>query len=114
MPLFSDSKRARLLANGVHAARSEAFDPVPVVKLITPNANAAWLLSELDPRDPDRAFGLCDLGLGTPELGYVSLAELETAARSSGLTVEEDSGFRPDRTLSGYAQAAHAAGRIVT
>jgi len=46
-----------------------------VVKLYTPNAGATWLLSELDAEGI--AFGLCDLGLGFPELGYVSLAELE-------------------------------------
>jgi hypothetical protein len=103
-----------LLANGVHAARGEAFDPMPVVKLFTPGANAVWLLTELDPRDPDRAFGLCDLGLGFPELGHVSLAELESAGGPSGVAVEEDTRFRPDRPLSAYTQAAAAAGRIVT
>ena len=39
------------------------------MKLFTPDANATWLLTELDPVEPDRAFGLCDLGLGYPELG---------------------------------------------
>jgi hypothetical protein len=49
-----------------------------VVKLFTSEGTATWLISELDPDDPDRLFGLCDLGLGSPELGYVSLAELKT------------------------------------
>jgi hypothetical protein len=113
MSLFSDSKRARLLANGVHAARGEAFDPMPVVKLTLQNANAIWLITELDPCDPNRAFGLCDLGLGFPELGHVSLSELEALRSPSGQSVEEDATFRPSGTISAYAQAASAAGRIV-
>ncbi|MGJ7575711.1 DUF2958 domain-containing protein [Variovorax sp. RB2P76] len=40
-----------------------------------PNAGATWLLSELDAEGI--AFRVRDLELGCPELGYVSLAELE-------------------------------------
>jgi hypothetical protein len=39
----------------------------PCRKLFTPDANATWLLTEIDPEEPDRAFGLCDLGLGSPD-----------------------------------------------
>lgn len=68
--------RTRLLANGQKAATGNAVDPYPVVKIFTPDANATWLLTEIDPHEPDRAFGFCALGLGEPELGYVSLSEL--------------------------------------
>jgi hypothetical protein len=44
-----------------------------VVKLFTPDVGAIWLLTEIDPDDHDHAFGLCDLGLGAPEIGWVSL-----------------------------------------
>ena len=37
-----------------------------------------WLITECDPEEPGRLFGLCDLGMGYPELGYVSLYELQT------------------------------------
>lgn len=114
MPLISDSDRERLLAHGVQAGGGAETDPIPVVKLFTPDANATWLLTELDPDEPDRAFGLCDLGLGSPELGYVSLAELEALRGPMGLAVERDAHFRADRPLSAYAAAARAAGRIVT
>ena len=50
--------------------------PIPVVKLFIPDAGATWLLTELDPKGPDLAFGLCDLGVGYPELGYVRLSEI--------------------------------------
>lgn len=51
-------------------------DLLPVVKHFTPAACATWLLIEVDPGDHDIAFGLCDLGLWFPELGWVSLSEL--------------------------------------
>lgn len=52
-------------------------DHKPVVKLFVPWGAGTWLLSEID-EDGDRAFGLCDLGFGEPELGYVSLSELRS------------------------------------
>ena len=36
-----------------------------------------WFITEKDMEDEQiQAFGLCDLGMGCPELGYVSLVEL--------------------------------------
>jgi hypothetical protein len=84
MTLITAAQRQKLLENG-RAQRDaidrqdQVLDFKPTVKLITPDGNATWLLTELNP-DIDLAFGPCDLGLGEPELGYVSLAEL-TAAR---------------------------------
>jgi hypothetical protein len=46
-------------------------------------AGATKLLTEIDPGDDDTAFGLCDLGLGCPEVGYVSLSELGDRARTA-------------------------------
>lgn len=74
--LITPEQRAQLLANGRESLQNPGFDPVPVVKLFTPDAGATWLLTEIDPDHHDHAFGLCDLGLGYPELGWVSLAEL--------------------------------------
>ena len=59
-------QRAQLLANGRESLQNPGFDPVPVVKLFTPDAGATWLLTEIDPDHHDHAFGLCDLGLGSP------------------------------------------------
>ena len=63
LPLITTAQKAELLVNGARSALGEPLDPPPVVKLFTPDAGATWLLTELDPADPDRAFGLCDLGL---------------------------------------------------
>lgn len=118
MELLTARQRARLLANGhirAHAERGNpeaAIDFYPVVKLFTPDAGCTWLLTEIDPEDSDRAFGLCDVGMGYPELGYVSLAELSAVRGGLGLPVERDLHFRPSKTLSGYTTDARALGGI--
>src|SRR3546814_8492207 len=72
--------RSRLVANGMRTRVGEAHDPYPVVRLFTPDAAASWLLTELDPDDPDLAYGLCDLGLGAPQLDPVRLSPLAAVA----------------------------------
>jgi hypothetical protein len=107
--LLSVSDRVQLLVNALNEG-----DHFPVVKLFTPDAGATWLISEVDPHDPDRLFGLCDLGLGYPELGYVSLAEISSVRGRLGLPVERDLQFIADKPLSAYAEDARSKGRIVT
>lgn len=47
-----------------------------MLKLFTPDVGVTWLLTEIVLEKRDHAFGWCDLGLGFPELGWVSLWEL--------------------------------------
>lgn len=110
--LITPEQRTMLLANGARTAAGEDSDPSPVVKLFTPDANATWLLTELDPDDPDRAFGLCDLGFEEPELGYVLLSEIAAVRGQLGLRVERDRVFKGDRPISHYAVEAGRAGRV--
>ena len=111
--LITDEQRAQLLANGRQSLDNDDFDPPPVVKLFTPDAGATWLLTEIDPDDHDHAFGLCDLGQGFPELGYVSLAELQSVRGRIGLPVERDLHFIATKSISAYAREARLAERIV-
>jgi hypothetical protein len=60
------------------------------------------------------AFGLCDLGLGCPELGYVSLLELRTVRGKLGLPIERDLHFEADKPIPAYADEARSRGHIVT
>jgi hypothetical protein len=107
--LLTVEDRVRLFAN----ALADERDHFPVVKLFTPDAGATWLLSECDPDEPDRLFGLCDLGLNCPELGYVSLTEIMEVRGRLGLPVERDLHFVADKPLSAYTDDARAKGRIV-
>lgn len=114
MTLLLKEQRLKLRENSQRQAAAiedeaaAAYDPFPVVKLFTPFANATWLLTELDA--DNIAFALCDLGLGFPELGYVSLDEL--AAGKGLFKVERDRFFTPDRPISHYAADAARAGYI--
>jgi len=118
MTLITRKQFQALLANGRAAQEArqqdEAIDPHPVVKLFTPDAGATWLLTEIDPNDPDRAFGLCDVGHGFTELGYVSLREIESLRGQFGLSVERDLYFSANKPLSAYAEEARQHRRIVT
>ena len=114
MNLITETLRAQLLANGRQSIENDGFDPPPVVKLFTPDAGATWLLTEIDPDDHDHAFGLCDLGHGFPELGYVSLAELQSVRGRLGLPIERDLHFVATKAISVYAREARLAERIVT
>lgn len=120
--MILDSQRAELLANWTrgcelaYADREDEHDPRPVVKLFNPCGRATWLLTELKPDedggDPDIAFGLCDLGSGFPELGYVSLSDLSAVRLPFGMYIERDEHFTASKTISDYTQAARIARRI--
>lgn len=107
--LLNLTDHVQLLIN----ALDNGVDHIPVAKFFTPDAGATWLISEVDPDDPDRLFGLCDLGLGFPELGYVSLAEITALKGPLGRPVERDLHFVGNKPLSVYADEARANGRIV-
>jgi hypothetical protein len=112
--LIPDELLAKLIENSRTSEEQDGFDPFPVVKLFTPDA-ATWLISEAYPEDSDvRLFGLCDLGLGSPELGYAMLSEIEDARGKLGLPVERDLYFKAEHRLSAYAKIARYAGIIVT
>ena len=53
MKLLTKADTRKLIDNGKKTLADPDNDPVPVVKLFTPDAGATWLLSELDPESPD-------------------------------------------------------------
>ena len=119
MKLLTSSIAETLRRNGLATAATNnddslpAHDPAPAVKFFTPDGSATWLITESHPEDPDLLFGLCDLGMGFPELGYVALSELESLRGPLGLPVERDLHFTPEGALSEYSRAARKAQRIV-
>ena len=117
MTLFTESQSEQLIANcQAQIANKDAGKPdidfKPVVKLFTPDAQCTWLLAELG--NDNIVYGLCDLGLGCPEFGFVCMHELRDLRGPLGLPVERDEHFEADKTLSAYANEARAQGRIVT
>jgi len=111
LSLLTDEERTQLLSNGAARARGDCLDPYPVVKLYTPDAHACWLLSELEP-DGDTAYGLVDLGMGTPDLGCVRISILASIHGPKDMPVRRDLYFTAKRPLSEYARLARLDGSI--
>ena len=72
-------------------SQEEVDDTKAIAKYFTPDANWTWYATEFDGKDT--FFGLVD-GL-EKELGYFSLAELESVKGPFGLGVERDLWFEP-------------------
>ncbi|MDO9068055.1 MAG: DUF2958 domain-containing protein [Deltaproteobacteria bacterium] len=111
-PLITADERAQLLANGEAHAAGRSIDPLPVVRLFTPDAHATWLLAALDPADGDTAWGLIDLGIGLPELGTVKLSDLAGIIGPRQEPIRRDLYFRASRSLSEYVRLAQRDGSI--
>lgn len=110
--LFTTEQYNQLIKNGRIANGDK--DNAPVVMLTLPFSPCVWLLSELDPDNPDIAFGLCDPGIGSPELGYVSINEIRSVCHPVfKMTVYNNPLFRAEYPMSAYAAAARAYREIV-
>ncbi len=109
--LLGATRLAALRENSKHCHK-QGHDPQPVVHLYLPGSSHQWLLTEIHTED-DVAFGLCDLGAGFPELGYVDLREVLAAAWSVDIEPRCNLAFRPVAPLSEYAEQARRAQRIV-
>ena len=109
--LLGATRLAALRENSKHCHK-QGHDPQPVAHLYLPGSNHQWLLTDLHTHD-DVAFGLCDLGAGFPELGYVDLREVLAATASVNAELRCNLAFRPVAPLSEYAEQARRAQRIV-
>jgi hypothetical protein len=116
MKLLTKAQHAKLianyqLANSIHDGGCE--DLAPVVKLFG-GSSCTWLLVDLDP-ETNIAFALCDLGFNSPELGSVSLDELEAIKFPPfGLPIERDRNFETTEPISKFASRARVLGYIET
>jgi len=111
-PLVTAEQRAQLLAVGAARVAGRSIDPMPAVRLFTPDAHATWLLAALDPADGDTAWGLIDLGIGMPGLGHVKLSDLASIVGPRKQPVMSDRYFQPVRLLSEYLRLAEENGSI--
>lgn len=116
MKLLTKAQEKKLIKNfhdNVKSAdeKAELIDFKPVVKFFG-GGSFTWLFTEYD--EENRMFyGLCDLGQGFPELGYVSRDELESLRFPPfGLPVERDRYTTFDKTISEYFKEAKEAGSI--
>jgi hypothetical protein len=63
-----------------------------IVRFFNPMGNQSWEIAEgSEQEDGDwLLFGLCDLGFGMAEWGYVMLSELQSVRAGLGLRIERD------------------------
>ncbi|MBK7853708.1 MAG: DUF2958 domain-containing protein [Bacteroidetes bacterium] len=102
MELFTKEQQEQLVRNG--SPQHSGKDHNPVVKLFTPDAQCTWLITEMI--DDKTLFGLCDLGMGFPELGYINIEELKSVRGLLSLPIERDLFFEAKYPISVYAEAA--------
>lgn len=107
--LFTEAQYELLIKNGSDTSVDKDYPPV--AKLFMVNTTCVWLISELDPDAPNIAFGLCDLGMGFPEIGYVDLREIDQAQNAFRFLVR-DTAFEGKYPLSVYAHAARYVAEI--
>jgi len=107
MKLITKEIEAKLLKNIGNEETAK-----PYLKLFNPMGPATWLISEYDKKS-GIMFGLCDLGMGSPELGSVSLKEIEEIKLPFELGIERDMYWEPEKTLAEYAKDAREAGSII-
>lgn len=105
--VLTASQYKKLVKNHNQKLQDGAEATKPVVKFF--GGAATWLLTELDPETGD-AYGLCDLGMGYPELGYVSLVEI--CERKGFPWIERDLHFKPTKTLVEYQDLANDKGLV--
>ena len=75
---------------------------LPAVYVFIPGSAATWVIWEYN-EEYQEGFGMADLGLGFPELGYVSVEELESLKGPLGLPVEIDKSVKT--RFEGYKAA---------
>ncbi len=85
MLIIDKEMREKLLENGKPENKGE--NHLPVVQVSILGSDYQWLLTELDPEHQNIAFGLCDLGMGFPEMGYVDLKDIQNLAAMTGLVM---------------------------
>ena len=114
MKLILEEHKKKLKANWPRSGKEP-----PVLKIFNPVGASTWFIHSMDPDDEDTLFGLCDHGFGFPELGYVSVSELQDVHPKVRITInshplempvhlERDRHFRATHSLSVYADAARA------
>jgi hypothetical protein len=112
-PLLTDFQRARLEANGRAQAAVKGtiyeIDLDPVVRLVDHETGSVYLLTEIDPDQPQKAWGLClrDPDYPEPHMGQVDLLKLTATEKATVLTV--DRSFTPSAPVSDYLFRAQAA-----
>ena len=91
MKLFTQKQLQQLQTN------LKRKDGIAYVKLFNPSGPGSWYISEVrKTQEYTEAFGVADLGYGTPEMGYFNIDEItKLSFPPFMLKVERDKWFEP-------------------
>jgi len=98
-------------------SQEEVEDPIVRAKFFNPCGAATWWITEGswqgepengNPGEDYTMFGLCDLGMGFPELGYVSMNELQAVKGPLGIGIERDLYWTPKSLSAVHERIAEA------
>ena len=76
-------------------SQEDVEDPIVRAHFFTGGAANWWITEGQQEEDDYTMFGLCDMGFGFPELGYVSMNELQSVKGPMGLGIERDLHWTP-------------------
>lgn len=113
MQPLTDEQMAKLEANG----KKPDEDHVPPVYLMALHEGVPimqFMLTHVDPDNPDQAYGLIDWGHGKPRMSMVFLKQIESIDEDEQMHVEQDPYFKPTRPISVYHIASQIKGYITT
>lgn len=102
--LLTDEQMEKLKQIGLSEQESE--NQIPIVRLHIPGKEAYWLFSCIISDTEQMAYGIFEIGLGNPELGYFDLNEIAELKFKGGLELENDLQFKGERSLMKYAEIA--------
>ena len=112
MKRLTKEQHDMLIQNGRHIETYGDDDVMPVTKLFSSDGNQTYLLFAVDDCDHDLAYALCDLGVGTPEIGTIRLSKVANGQTSFGLSVEFDPNWKPTMSMHEYIEKARKDGRL--
>ncbi len=106
------ARRASIENAGDRVLFDRAMNLRPLVKIYMTQPRRIWLLTDIDPVFPYRAFGVSDLGTGQPAIGSVELDAFTWCRNTLGLPIYRDPDFKATMTLREYAIDARLRGRL--
>lgn len=103
--LLTDEQIQKLKQIGLSEEQNEG--QVPIVRLHLPDKNAYWLFSCIVSGQEKMAYGIFEMGIGFPEIGYFHLDDIADMKFEKNVAIENDLEFKGEHSLLKYAEIAH-------
>lgn len=109
--VFTQEQILSLLQNGQE--ENHGKNHVPVAYLRVRNLGYRFLITEIDPQTPEKAYGLCDYDTDM-KIDFVNLKDLAVIAKQNGESILARNDFEGKYPLAVYDMVASNVGSIIT